>query len=92
MYGRKIKTVPAEISGDFERFMKWADETRTLRVRTNADTPKDAAQAVKFGAEGIGLVLSLIHISHSKSAAGCLFTGNRLTYESIISLLAKSRQ
>lgn len=56
IYGRKIKTVPAEISGDFERFMKWADEVRTLKVRTNADTPKDAAQAVAFGAEGIGLV------------------------------------
>ena len=56
IYGRKIKTVPAEISGDFERFMKWADEIRTLKVRTNADTPKDAAQAVAFGAEGIGLV------------------------------------
>ena len=56
IYGRKIKTVPAEISGDFERFMKWADEVRVLKVRTNADTPKDAQQAVSFGAEGIGLV------------------------------------
>ncbi|MEG0468469.1 pyruvate, phosphate dikinase [Amedibacillus sp. YH-ame10] len=56
IYGREIKTVPAEISGDFERFMAWADEVRTLKVRTNADTPKDAAQAVSFGAEGIGLV------------------------------------
>lgn len=56
VYGEAIKTVPAEISGDFERFMTWADETRALKVRTNADTPKDAAQAVKFGAEGIGLV------------------------------------
>ena len=56
IYGEKIKTVPAEISGDFETFMKWADERRTLKVRTNADTPRDAAQAVKFGAEGIGLV------------------------------------
>ena len=45
----KSKTVPAEISGDFERFMKWADEIRTLKVRTNADTPKDAAQAVASG-------------------------------------------
>ena len=67
VYGEKIKTVPAEISGDFERFMNWADERRTLKVRTNADTPRDAQQAVKFGAEGIGLVrtehmLSLIHI------------------------------
>lgn len=56
IYGRQVKTVPAQISGDFERFMKWADEVRTLKVRTNADTPKDAAQAIKFGAEGIGLV------------------------------------
>lgn len=56
VYGREIKTVPAEISGDFERFMKWTDEVRTLKVRTNADTPKDAQQAVSFGAEGIGLV------------------------------------
>lgn len=56
VYGRQIKTVPAEISGDFERFMTWTDEVRVLKVRTNADTPKDAQQAVKFGAEGIGLV------------------------------------
>ena len=56
IYGEQIPTVPAQISGDFERFMKWADETRTLKVRTNADTPKDAAQAIAFGAEGIGLV------------------------------------
>ena len=56
MYGQAIKTVPAAISGNFERFMKWADERRVLKIRTNADTPRDAAQAVKFGAEGIGLV------------------------------------
>lgn len=56
IYGEAIPTVPAEISGDFERFMTWADEVRQLQVRTNADTPKDAAQAVSFGAEGIGLV------------------------------------
>ena len=55
IYGEAIPTVAASISGDFDRFMKWADERRTLKVRTNADTPKDAAQAVKFGAEGIGL-------------------------------------
>ena len=48
--------VEAKISGDFERFMNWADEARRLKIRTNADTPRDAAQAVKFGAEGIGLV------------------------------------
>lgn len=56
IYGEAIPTVPAAISGDFERFMNWADEVRVLQVRTNADTPKDAAQAVKFGAQGIGLV------------------------------------
>lgn len=56
VYGEAIKTVPAEISGNFERFMGWADKARTLKIRTNADTPRDAAQAVRFGAEGIGLV------------------------------------
>ena len=56
IYGEAIKTVPASISGNFKRFMKWADEKRRLQIRTNADTPKDAAQALAFGAEGIGLV------------------------------------
>lgn len=56
IYGEAIHTVPAEISGDFDQFMKWADDVRVLKVRTNADTPKDAAQAIQFGAEGIGLV------------------------------------
>ena len=55
IYGEAIPTVEATISGDFDRYMKWADSNRRLKVRTNADTPKDAAQAVKFGAEGIGL-------------------------------------
>ena len=55
IYGEAIPTVDASISGDFDRFMKWADARRTLQVRTNADTPRDTAQAVKFGAEGIGL-------------------------------------
>ena len=55
IYGEAIPTVEASISGDFDRFMKWADDRRTLQVRTNADTPKDTAQAVKFGAQGIGL-------------------------------------
>ena len=50
-----IPTVEASISGNFDRIMTWADEIRTLKVRTNADTPADAANAVKFGAEGIGL-------------------------------------
>ena len=55
VYGEQIKTVEPEISGDFETFMEWADEVRKLQVRTNADTPRDALQARKFGAEGIGL-------------------------------------
>ncbi len=56
IYGEELRTVPASISGDFETFMQWADEYRVLKVRTNADTPKDARLAVSFGAEGIGLV------------------------------------
>ena len=55
VYGEEIKTVEASISGNFETFMSWADKTRKLKVRANADTPKDAIQARKFGAEGIGL-------------------------------------
>ena len=55
IYAGDIPTVPAAITGDFGRFMAWADGFRRLRVRTNADTPKDAAVAVEFGAEGIGL-------------------------------------
>ena len=43
------------MSGDFATIMDWADEVRTLKVRTNADTVRDAAKAVEFGAEGIGL-------------------------------------
>ena len=55
IYDGDIKTVEASIGGDFERIMNWADEYRTLKVRTNADTPADTANAVKLGAEGIGL-------------------------------------
>ncbi len=55
IYGEAIATAEATISGDFGRFMAWADAVRKLRVRTNADNPRDAMQAVKFGAEGIGL-------------------------------------
>lgn len=55
VYGEQIKTVAPEISGDFEVFMNWADDVRTLEVRTNADTPKDAKVAYDFGAQGIGL-------------------------------------
>ena len=55
IYGEAIKTVTPEISGYFATFMSWADEIRKLKVRTNADTPRDTKQAVEFGAEGIGL-------------------------------------
>ena len=51
----KILTVQPEFTGEFGEFMNWVDEIRTLGVRTNADTPKDAETARKFGAEGIGL-------------------------------------
>ena len=55
IYGEAIPTAEATISGDFGRFMAWADAERKLAIRTNADNPRDAMQAVKFGAEGIGL-------------------------------------
>ncbi len=55
VYGDALPTVEAQVSGNFATIMQWADEIRTLKVRTNADTPHDAEVAVKFGAEGIGL-------------------------------------
>jgi len=55
IYEGVIPTVDAQIAGEFGRVMAWADKYRRLRVRTNADTPKDAAKAVQLGAEGIGL-------------------------------------
>ncbi|WP_418718729.1 pyruvate, phosphate dikinase [Candidatus Allofournierella merdipullorum] len=55
IYGEAIPTVEASISGDFGRFMGWADAARQLKVFTNADNPRDAKQGVDFGAEGIGL-------------------------------------
>ncbi len=55
VYGEKIKTVAPEITGHFATFMGWADEIRKLKVRANADSPRDAKQAVEFGAEGVGL-------------------------------------
>ncbi|HEX3016873.1 MAG TPA: pyruvate, phosphate dikinase [Caproicibacter sp.] len=55
VYDVAIPTVPATISGDFGRYMAWADKARKLQVYTNADTPRDAKQAREFGAEGIGL-------------------------------------
>ena len=55
VYKGDIRTIDAEVSGDFGTLLAWADEFRTLGVRTNADTPHDTVIAVKFGAEGIGL-------------------------------------
>ena len=55
IYGEAIPTVEASISGEFGRIMAWADKYRALKVRTNADNPRDAKQARSFGAEGIGL-------------------------------------
>ena len=55
VFTEAIKTLAPELSGDFGQIMEWADEARTLKVRTNADNPRDAKQAVEFGAEGIGL-------------------------------------
>ncbi len=56
VYLGSVDTVAPSVSGDFAKLMSWADKTRKLKVRTNADTPKDAKLAREFGAEGIGLV------------------------------------
>ena len=55
IYLGDIATTPASISGNFDKIMSWADEIRTLKIRTNADSPADAEKALEFGAEGIGL-------------------------------------
>ena len=55
VYGEKVPTVEAAVTGNFAKLMGWADQYRKLEVRTNADTPKDAKQAYNFGAQGIGL-------------------------------------
>ena len=55
IYDGQIPTVDAKIAGEFERVMNWADKFRKLKVRTNADTPRDAAKARELGAEGLGL-------------------------------------
>ena len=55
VYGERIETVDATVSGNFAKLMNWADSYRQMEVRTNADTPKDAKQAYEFGAQGIGL-------------------------------------
>ena len=55
VFGEAVPTIEAQVSGTFSTIMEWADAVRTLKVRTNADTPNDAAAAIKFGAQGIGL-------------------------------------
>ena len=55
IYKGEIKTVDATVSGDFGRIMAWADESRKLKVRANADNPRDTKKAIELGAEGIGL-------------------------------------
>jgi len=55
VYTGEIAKVQPELSGQFGEFMSWVDEVRIMKVRTNADTPRDAAAAIRFGAEGIGL-------------------------------------
>jgi pyruvate,orthophosphate dikinase len=55
VYAGSIKTMQAQLTGDFATFMSWADKFRTLAVRSNADTPNDAKTALNFGAQGIGL-------------------------------------
>ena len=55
VYEGRIDTVTPELKGDFQTIMKWADQIRRMRVRANADNPRDAKQALDFGAEGIGL-------------------------------------
>ena len=55
VYGEALPTIEAQVSGNFADIMAWADDVRTLKVRTNADTPHDAVVAIRFGAEGIGL-------------------------------------
>jgi pyruvate,orthophosphate dikinase len=55
VYKGSVPTKSPELSGNFGELMGWADEIRTLSIRTNADTPRDAIAAAKFGAEGIGL-------------------------------------
>ena len=55
VYGERVDTVDATVTGNFATLMRWADNYRRLKVRTNADTPRDAIKAYEFGAEGIGL-------------------------------------
>lgn len=58
VYEGKVQMVPPDLSGDFGKIMGWADEFRTMKVKTNANTPEEAKQGAEFGAEGIGLCRS----------------------------------
>ncbi len=80
VYGGEIPTVAATVSGSFGRIMKWADRYRRLKVRTNADTPKDAKQARAFGAEGIGLCRT----EHMFFEAGRIFAMRKMIVASTV--------
>jgi pyruvate,orthophosphate dikinase len=71
VYGEAIPTVEAKLTGDFATIMEWADQVRRLKVRTNADTPHDAKQAIDFGAEGIGLTRTE-HMFFSEERIGAM--------------------
>lgn len=58
VYKGKIDLIDAEITADLQHVLEWADEIRTLKIRTNSDTRKDCLTALKYGAEGIGLTRS----------------------------------
>lgn len=84
IYGEKIKTIDAKVSGDFAKLMEWADKHRALGVRTNADNARDAKKAYEYGAEGIGLCRT----EHM------FFEGNRIKAmrEMIVSKTAEERK
>ena len=84
IYGEEVKTMDATVSGDFAKLMTWADKFRALKVRTNADNPRDAKVAYDFGAEGIGLC----HTEHM------FFEGERIKAmrEMIVSNTLEERQ
>lgn len=66
VYGERIETEEPSISGNFEKLMNWADQYRQMGVRANADIPRDAVTAYKFGAEGIGLCRTEHMFLHQK--------------------------
>ncbi|MBO5493067.1 MAG: pyruvate, phosphate dikinase, partial [Pyramidobacter sp.] len=89
IYEGVIPTVDAQIAGEFGRVMAWADKYRRLRVRTNADTPKDAAKAVQLGAEGIGLTRTEHMFFVSDRIAGFREMFCSVTMEERVAALAK---